>query len=129
MKTSTARKSPRCHPDARSSRSSSKAQDERRRQLLDDPRCNLINPHLTQCRGCGVEIKLSPKMLYDTCHWVAHSGRCARPLVSGEQIESSKPLRLVGDEMKMANTDTRPQCEMLEAAHHLLLFSGRPQRN
>jgi hypothetical protein len=62
----------------RGSRSS--AADTRRNALLHDPMCIIINPHLTKCRGCGVEIKLSPKMLFDTCHWVAHSKRCPQPL-------------------------------------------------
>lgn len=117
----------------------STAADDRESRLLNDPLCKIINPHLTQCRGCGTEIKLSPKMLYDTCHWIAHSGRCTRPLMTGEQIES--PRRL-GDEGDLDDSrssqggvsdgsvsDSSSNSETLEAAHHLLLLAGRLQRN
>lgn len=112
------------------------AVDERERVLLRDPLCQVINPHLTQCKGCGAEIKLSPKMLYDTCHWLAHSGRCARPLLS----RGDKPPRRVsrdepddssksGESQRSGSSLSSSNVETLEAAEYLLLLSGRSTQN
>ena len=49
---------------------------ERRAELLNDPRARMVDLFSVRCLKCGTTIKLSPKGLYDLHHWVKHWKRC-----------------------------------------------------
>ncbi|TBU34094.1 hypothetical protein BD311DRAFT_747126 [Dichomitus squalens] len=49
---------------------------ERRAELLRDPRARMVDLFSVRCLKCGTTIKLSPKGYFDLHHWSKHRKRC-----------------------------------------------------